>query len=89
MSSLDRLMPEDIPGYDWKRTDHDADRADALNDEAFLDVPHTQVPVTDELIEALQRATSRREITGSHHTELLSLQVQLQCARRNAQRQAA
>ncbi|MEY4760659.1 MAG: hypothetical protein RLZZ200_515 [Pseudomonadota bacterium] len=89
MTSLDRLMPEDVASYDWKRSDYDADRADALNDDAFLEVPHTKVPVTNELIEALQRATSRREITGSHHIELLALQVQLQCARRNAQRRTA
>lgn len=33
MSNLDRLMPEDVKGYDHGRDDYRADQADMQNDE--------------------------------------------------------
>lgn len=94
--NLDHLMPEDLRGYDQAAADAAADRADMDNDEAWLAArepaqkpPVAMVAVTADLIEALDRATSRREIAGAHQIELVALLLQLRLTRRATQRSAA
>ena len=43
MSNLDRLMPEDVKGYDYERDDYRANQADIDNDERAADAFDNQL----------------------------------------------
>jgi len=55
VSYLDRLMPEDVKGYDWDRENDLADRADLENDERVAERSQAEfdaMPVTVHLTRA-------------------------------------
>jgi len=43
VSNLDRLMPEDVKGYDYERDDYRANQADIDNDERAADAFDNQL----------------------------------------------
>ena len=65
MSNLDRLMPEDVKGYDHGRDDYRADQADIANDERAVAKP---APVT--------LAGLRKTVTTAHHPAILESTVE-------------